>query len=159
MNKLNAMAAVLKLINGRNDNRQYLQGMFDYITDPAKTDNGRLIASHGCSRNHPLADILANKKLHNKTNGKQGEHFVLSFPPSGSDRSPDEVLSVVSNIVASVYPEHMSMIAVHTDSRFIHAHVVLDAVNAVTGRKFSQSPSDLNRVKQKVNNILKKTWL
>lgn len=156
MNKSTAMAAILKFINGRNDNRQYLQGMFDYITDPAKTDNGKLIATQGCSYGHPLEDILANKKLHNKTNGKQGEHFVLSFPPSGSDRSPDEVLSVVSNIVASVYPEHMSMIAVHTDSRFIHAHVVLDAVNAVTGRKFSQSPSDLNRVKQKVNNILKK---
>lgn len=156
MNKPNVMAAILKFINGRNDSRQYLQGMFDYITDPTKTDNGKLIATHGCSHDHPLADILANKKLHNKTNGKQGEHFVLSFPPSGSDRSPDQVLNVVSNIVATVYPEHMSVIAVHTDSRFVHAHVVLDAVNAVTGRKFSQSPSDLNRVKQKVNNILKK---
>lgn len=50
----------------------------------------------------------------------------------------------------------MSVIAVHTDSKCIHAHVLLDAVNAVTGRKFSQSPSDLNRVKQKTNNILKK---
>lgn len=156
MNKLNAMSAILKFINGRNDNRQYLQGIFDYIIDPAKTDNGNLISTHGCCHDHPLADILANKKLYNKTNGKQGEHFVLSFPPSGSDRSPDEVLSVVSNIVATVYPEHMSVIAVHTDSRFVHAHVVLDAVNAVTGRKFSQSPADLNRVKQKTNNILKK---
>lgn len=156
MNKLNAMSAILKFINGRNDNRQYLQGMFDYITDPAKTDNGKLIATHGCSCNHPLADNLANKKLHNKTNGKQGEHFVLSFPPSGSGKSPAEIVNVVSNIVATVYPEYMAVIAVHTDSRFVHAHVLLDAVNAVTGRKFSQSPSDLNRVKQKTNNILKK---
>lgn len=156
MNKLNAMSAILKFVNGLNDNRQYLQGMFDYLTDPAKTDNGKLIATHGCSRNHPLADILANKKLHNKTHGKQGEHFVLSFPSSGSNRSPDEVLNVVSEIVRICYPEYMAVIAAHIDSKFPHAHVVLDAVNAVTGRKFSQSPSDLNRVKQKVNNILKK---
>lgn len=156
MNKLNAMSAVLKFINGRNDNRQYLQGIYDYITDSAKTDNGRLIATHGCSTEYPIRDILANKQLHNKTNGKQGEHFVLSFPPSGSKRSPDDVLNVVSNIVATVYPENMAVVAVHTDSRFVHAHVLLDAVNAVTGRKFSQSPSDLNRVKQKTNNILKK---
>lgn len=156
MNNLNAMAAILKFINGRNDSRQYLQGIFEYITDPAKTNNGKLIVTHGCSHNHPLEDILANKKLHNKTHGKQGEHFVLSFPPNGSDRSPYDVLNVVSNIVETVYPENMSVIAVHIDSAFIHAHVVLDAVNAVTGRKFSQSPSELNRVKQKVNNILKK---
>lgn len=156
MSKLNAMSAILKFVNGRNDNRQYLQGILDYLTDQAKTNNGKLIATQGCSQDHPLADILANKKLHNKTNGKQGEHFVLSFPPSGSDRPPDEVLNVVSNIVSTVYPEHMSVIAVHTDSKCIHAHVLLDAVNAVTGRKFSQSPSDLNRVKQKTNNILKK---
>ncbi len=156
MNKLNAMAAILKFINGRNDSRQYLHGMFDYITDPAKTDNGKLIATHGCSHEHPLSDILANKKLHNKTNGKQGEHFVLSFPPSSSDKSHYEVLNVVNNIVANVYPENMAVIAVHTDSKFVHAHVVLDTVNAVTGRKFSQSPSDLNRVKQKTNSILKK---
>ncbi len=156
MNKFNAMAAILKFINGRNDNRRYLQGMFDYITDPAKTDNGKFIATHGCSHDHPFEDILANKKLHNKTNGKQGEHFVLSFPPSGSDRSTDEVLNVVSEIVRICYPEYMAVIAAHIDSKFPHAHVVLDSVNAVTGRKFSQSPSDLNRIKQKVNNILKK---
>lgn len=156
MNKLNAIAAILKFINGRNDSRQYLQGMHDYITDPAKTDNGKLIATYGCSKDHPVKDIFANKRLHNKTHGKQGEHFVLAFPPNGSDRSPAEILNVVSNIVATVYSENMAIIAVHTDSRFIHSHVVLDSVNAVTGRKFSQSPSDLNRVKQKTNNILKK---
>lgn len=156
MNKLNAMAAILKFINGQNDSRQYLQGAYEYITDPAKTDDGKLIATHGCSKEQPIKDILANKRLHNKTGGKQGEHFVLAFPPSGSDRSPAEILNVVSNIVATVYSENMAIIAVHTDSRFIHSHVVLDSVNAVTGRKFSQSPSDLNRVKQKTNNILKK---
>ena len=156
MSKVNAMAAILKFINGRNDNRQYLQEIFEYITDPAKTDNGKLIAAHGCSCNHPLSDIFRNKKLHNKTSGKQGEHFVLSFPSSGSEKSPADVLNIVSNIAATLYPENISVTAVHTDSRFVHAHVLLDAVNAVTGHKFSQSPSDLNRVKQKTNNILKK---
>lgn len=156
MNKFNVMAAILKFINGRNDSRQYLQGMHEYITDPAKTDNGKLVATHGCSKEHSIKDILANKQLHNKTHGKQGEHVVFGFPPNGSDRSPAEILNVVSEIVATVYPENIAVIAVHTDSKLVHAHVLLDSVNAVTGRKFSQSPSDLNRVKQKTNNILQK---
>ena len=156
MSKLNTFAAVLKFINGRNDSKEYLQGLFNYITDPAKTDNGNLVLTHGCSKKHPLEDILANKKLWHKTHGKQGEHFVLALAPCGENKSPLEVLSVVKEIVATVYPENIAIIAGHTDSKHLHFHVALDAVNAVTGRKFSQGPADLNRVKQKANNILKK---
>lgn len=156
MSKPNTFAAVLKFINGRNNNKEYLQGVYDYITDSAKTDNGNLVATHGCSKNHPLEDMLRNKLLHNKTHGKQGEHFVLALAPCGESKSPLEVLRVVKEIVSTIYPENMAIIAGHIDSVYLHFHVVLDAVNAVTGRKFSQSPSDLNRVKQKANNILKK---
>lgn len=156
MSKNDAISAVLKFINGRNDSKEYLQGLFNYITDPAKTDNGNLVLTHGCSKKHPLEDILVNKKLWHKTHGKQGEHFVLALAPCGENKSPLEVLSVVKEIVATVYPQNIAVIAVHTDSKYLHGHVLLDAVNAVTGRKFSQSPSDLNRVKQKANNILQK---
>ena len=156
MNKLNVFAAILKFINGSNKGNQYMLGVYDYITDPAKTDNGTLVATHGCSNEHPLEDMLRNKLLHNKTHGKQYEHFVLALSPCVGSKSPLDVLSVVNEIVSTVYPENMAVIAVHTDSKYIHGHVLLDAVNAVTGRKFSQSPADLNRVKQKANNILKK---
>lgn len=156
MSKLNAFAAVIKFINGSNDSKEYLQGLCNYITDPAKTDNGNLVATQGCSKEHPLEDMLRNKLLHNKTNGKQGEHFVLALAPCGESKTPLEVLSVVKEIVATVYPENMAIITGHTDSKYLHFHIALDAVNAVTGRKFSQSPADLNRVKQKANNILKK---
>lgn len=81
---------------------------------------------------------------------------MLAPCPNGSDKSPENVLKAAKEIVATFFPEHMAVIAVHTDTNVIHAHAVLDTVNAVTGRKFSQSPSDLNRVKQKANNILVK---
>lgn len=155
MSKLKAFAAVLKFINGRNDSKEYMQGVCDYITDPAKTDNGNLVETYGCSKEHPLEDINANKKLWHKTHGKQGEHFVLALAPCAASKSPLEVLNVVKEIVATVYPENMAIIAGHTDSKYLHFHVALDAVNAVTGRKFSQSPADLNRVKLKTNSILK----
>lgn len=118
--------------------------------------HSKLVATHGCSTSHPLQDIFSAKKLHNKTHGKQGEHFVLSLPPRCSEREPLKFLSTVTEIVRTVYPEFMSVIAVHTDSKALHAHVLINSVNSVTGHKFSQSPLDLNRVKQKTNGILKK---
>ena len=156
MSKLKAFAAVLKFINGRNDGADSLREVCDYTTDKAKTKDGVLVATQGCSSEHPVEDMLANKRLHNKTHGKQYEHFVLAPCPNGSDKSPESVLKAVKEIVATVFPEHMAVITVHTDTKVVHAHTVLDAVNAVTGRKFSQSPSDLNKVKQKANNILLK---
>lgn len=156
MSELNAFAAILKFINGCNDSAESLRAVCDYTTDKTKTNSGKLVATHGCSLIHPIEDMLANKRLHNKTCGKQYEHFILAPFTNGSDKSPEDVLEVTSEIVATVFPENMGIVSVHTDSKWLHAHVVLDAVNAVTGRKFSQSPSDLNRVKQKANNILKK---
>ena len=154
MGKVDLSTAILRFVNGRNDSPTYMRGMLDYLTDPVKTDNGRLIATQGCSHNNILADILMNKKLHHKTHGKQGVHFVLSSPPIGGAKSPEELLRTVCEIVGTIYPDYMSVITVHTDSSVLHSHVLMDAVNACTGRKFSQGPADLNRIKQRTNSIL-----
>ncbi len=156
MNKLNAFAAVLKFINGRNYGADSLKDICNYITDETKTNGGKLVATHGCSSEHPVDDMLTNKRLHNKTHGKQYEHFVLAPCPNGSDKSPEDILRATKEIVATAFPEYMAVMAVHTDSKFVHAHTVLDSVNAVSGRKRSQGPSDLNIIKQKTNNILEK---
>lgn len=156
MSKLMTFSAIIKFINGCNNNADALRAVCDYTTDKAKTKGGVLVATQGCSTEHPVEDMLANKLLHNKTHGKQYEHFVLAPCPNGSDKSPEDVLRATKEIVATVFSENMAVITVHTDTKAVHAHAVLDSVNAVTGRKFSQCPSDLNRVKQKVNDILQR---
>ena len=154
MSKLNMMAAILKFINGRNNNREDLSDIINYTTDPAKTEGGKLVSTLGCSRSDPVRDIENNKLAWHKE-GKQYEHFVLACPPNGNQHTAEEILRITSEIVDTVYPDFMAVISVHTDSLILHSHVVLDSLNAVTGKKFSQGPGDLNRVKQKTNSILK----
>lgn len=154
MNKFNAISAILKFINGRNDSPDSLRKVCDYITSTAKTKEGTLVATHGCSLNHPVEDMIANKRLHNKTHGKQYEHFVLAPCTNGSDKSPEDILRVTKEIVATIFPDNMAVIGVHTDSKLLHSHTVIDSVSPVTGLKHSQSPSDLNMYKQKANDIL-----
>ena len=146
--------SILRFINGRNDSIDYLRRMHEYITDPTKTDGGTLVTTQGCSQKDPLADMIMNKRFHQKTHGKQGVHFVLSCVSNGVTKPPAELLKVTREIVGTVYSDYLAVIAVHTDTKAVHSHVVLDAVNAVTGRKFSQGPCDLNRVKQRTNGIL-----
>ena len=85
MSKLNTFAAVLKFINGKNTGADSLRAVCDYTTDTAKTMDGTLIATQGCSPEHPVEDMLANKRLHNKTHGEgfyytfdENENIVLS---------------------------------------------------------------------------------
>lgn len=147
---------LMRFINGRNNNRKFLSDMLNYVTDKSKTDNGQYIAANGCSHTHILEYMLANKKLHNKTNGKQGEHFVISFYPDRPEVSNAEILNIAAEIAETVYPDYLSVTTLHLDTKVRHTHTLLDSVNAVTGKKFSQSPSALNRVRQKVNGILQK---
>ena len=116
MSKPNTFPAVLKFVNGRNTGADSLRAVCDYTTDTTKTNGGTLVATHGCSNEHPVEDMLANKRLHNKTHGKQYEHFVLAPCPNGSDKSPEEVLKAATEIVATVFPEYMAIISVHTDT-------------------------------------------
>lgn len=104
MSKPNTFPAVLKFVNGRNTGADSLRAVCDYTTDTTKTNGGTLVATHGCSNEHPVEDMLANKRLHNKTHGKQYEHFVLAPCPNGSDKSPEEVLKAATEIVATVLP-------------------------------------------------------
>lgn len=81
---------------------------------------------------------------------------MISFYPDRPEVSNAEVLNIAAEIVETVYPEYLSVTTLHLDSKVRHTHTLIDSVNAVTGKKFSQSHSDLNRVKQKVNRILQK---
>ena len=155
MRKFDFTSSILRFVNGRNNTSSFLREQVEYIIDQVKTDGGTLVATQGCSRKNPLADILTNKRLHQQPHGKQSVHFVLSCASNGVAKSPSDLLKVTQEIVRTVYPDYLAVMAVHTDSKVVHSHVVLDAVNAVTGKKFSQGPGDLNRVKQKTNGILK----
>ena len=92
MSKLNAFAAILKFINGRNDSKKYLQGLFNYITDPAKTDNGNLVLTQICksypigygSGNRTQDDGVKDHWLHRLPNPYYKTHRRDYYPSGGN---------------------------------------------------------------------------
>lgn len=147
--------SIVKFVNGPNDSRQYLSDLYDYVTDPVKTENQTLVGAQGCSPNQVQKAIHACKKLHHKTHGKQGEHFVLSLTPDLST-TKDEVYMQVANEIADYFCNYIGFYGLHKDTKVRHLHFVLNSVDTRTGKKFSQSPSDLNRFKMYCNDVLAK---
>lgn len=147
--------SVMKMINGSNSSRGYMTDVSNYITDDSKTYNKEWVGSSGCSPDHPADDMYLVKKMYHKTHGKQGEHFVLSPSPDRPYIDNHAYMDMAREI-ALQYSEYQCVFALHLDSYKRHLHFLLNSVSYKTGKKFSQSPSDLNRKKAAINDILMK---
>lgn len=146
--------SLVKFVNGTNDNRRYIEDMYEYISDPIKTADGTLVNSRGCTCKHPISDMMAVKKVYHKTHGKQGEHFVVSLTPE--EKLTDELCMQIGTEIADYYKDYQSTFAVHKDTAHTHLHFLLNSVSFMTGKKFSQSPSKLNAFKGFCNKIFQK---
>ncbi len=144
---------IIKFINGNNNDKNYIKDTYEYIAAPSKTDNGRLVTTYGVAGKDPVAWMITVKRAWHKTNGKQGEHFIVSFPED-FDKTPDDLLKIMREIVEANFHGYSAVIAVHLDAIHLHSHVLLNSVSCENGKKFSQSPSDLNKLKLKINEIL-----
>ena len=144
---------IIKFINGNNNDKNYIKDTYEYIAAPSKTDNGRLVTTYGVAGKDPVAWMITVKRVWHKTNGKQGEHFIVSFPED-FDKTPDDLLKIMREIVEANFHGYSAVIAVHLDAIHLHSHVLLNSVSCENGKKFSQSPSDLNKLKLKINEIL-----
>ena len=40
--------SIIRHVDGKNNDRDFLEKKKDYITDSVKTDNGELVGSHAC---------------------------------------------------------------------------------------------------------------
>ena len=145
--------SLLKIINGANNDKDFIPKIHEYIVDDVKTDKGQLVGTSNCFRKHAVKDFMTVKKLHHKTHGRQGIHMVLSITPDIPENS-DEVYMDIADEIASYFSEYQSVYSVHKDTRHRHIHMVLNSVSYETGKKFSQSKQELNQLKGYFNHVL-----
>ncbi|MCD8206525.1 MAG: relaxase/mobilization nuclease domain-containing protein [Bacteroidales bacterium] len=89
--------------------------------------------------------------------GNYGErkyyHYKLS-PMRGECSDADTMQRYAEEIVSAIFPpEVQAVIATHADSKTVHSHIVVNAINPVTGRKLHYAMSDFAAMKDKVNEI------
>lgn len=147
--------SVIRFINGSNNDRQYLIDKLAYLSSPAKTKGDHQMGANGCSPETPLDGMLAVKKLYHKTGGRQGIHLVVS-PSSDSRYIDDKTYLRLADQIAFLFPDFQSYYVLHKDTARRHVHIVLNTVSYKDGRKFGQSKAELNRFRQRCNEILEK---
>ena len=147
--------SILKMVNETGTNLQRLYDKVDYLKADSKTNRGKLVGSSNCMSRFIVEEMLAVKKLTHKTGGRMWVEFVLSVTPEDKNR-PDTAYMELAKDFVTLFGEYQVLYAVHRDSSVRHIHFMLNTVSIRTGKKYSQSPSGLQRLKAKTNDILLK---
>lgn len=132
-----------------------LAELYNDICDPEKTGGRKLVSAHGCSSEHPVEDMLRNKKLLHKTHGHQYEHIVIETkcPVTGGYLTPEEFLSFLNSAELRIFPEVCTITAVHVHEKFLHAHVIVDGINAITGKRVQRTSDEFKGIGKKLNEL------
>lgn len=145
--------SLLKMIKWYDRSRVTLDEIYEYVNAPSKTRDGILRGTNGIMTQMPVLEMKAVKQLYNKPGGRQWIHIVISLTPDQKERRSEAYLPIADQI-ARMFPGFQSFYAVHEDASLRHIHLVLNSVSSMDGHKFTQSRSDLSRLKQRCNDIL-----
>lgn len=148
--------SIYRIINGKNNDRDFLERKRKYITDPVKTDNRKLVGTSACLSEHGIDDWISVKKAYHKNDGKQGEHIAISLTPDRKNVPNEEYLKIAEEVAETIFSGYNCIYAVHIDSTYRHIHLLLNSVSYVDGKRFHSSKSDLAEKRLAVNKILER---
>lgn len=132
-----------------------LKRIINYVTQEKKAEE-HLLAGINCDPQNAYDDMMLVKEIYGKKNGRQYKHFIYSFPP-GEAISPEQVLENAQHLAEETpaLKGCQMLIAVHKDREHLHAHIIVNSVNAETGYKLQWAKSDLSDLKERCNILSK----
>lgn len=149
---------------GTLHSKQGLSSALKYITDPQKTNNGKLVSGQNINVPSNAYDemlltremaILSGKKP--RENEIFGYHFTQSFSPE-DNLTPEQVHEIGLKTMKAYLGESAEfVIATHTDKEHLHNHIILNATNPKTLKKFQQNKSQLEELKE-ISDVISKEY-
>ena len=150
--------AIYKTINSKTAIKTHsgLKNCLSYVLHPNKvlTNNIYVIGSltENVSPESIYKEFIDVKKQFNKDNDRMYMHNIISFHPD-EKITPEIALSFAIEFSEKTYPNHQSVIAIHTDKEHIHAHIVVNTVSFIDGAKIHKTQSDLKTDKMFCNDL------
>ena len=116
--------------------------IIDYVANPQKTDNGKLITGYGCDSRTADAEFLLAKRQHIAATGRvRGADDVIAYHVRQSFK-PGEITPEEANRLGVEFAKrftkgnHAFVVCTHIDKSHIHNHIIWSAVNTDCDRKF-----------------------
>ena len=131
----------------------HLEHAINYILQPKKLGNANLTGGINCLPDAAYEQMKATKQMFGKAGGRQGYHFVISLKPG--EGTPEIMYDIAMRFAEEAFGgEYETVVAVHTDRNHLHAHIIINSVNMVTGYKFQYHEGDWKYKFQPITNKL-----
>ncbi len=131
----------------------HLEHAINYILQPKKLGNSNLTGGINCLPDSAYEQMKATKQMFGKAGGRQGYHFVISLKPD--EGTPEIMYDIAMRFAEEAFGgEYETVVAVHTDRNHLHAHIIINSVNMVTGYKFQYHEGDWKYKFQPITNKL-----
>ena len=131
----------LHIGKGRTESKA-VSDIIDYVENPQKTDNGRLITGYGCDSRTADAEFLLAKRQYIAVTGRvRGADDVIAYHVRQSFK-PGEIIPEEANRLGVEFAKrftkgrHAFVVCTHIDKSHIHNHIIWSAVNLDCDRKF-----------------------
>ena len=112
----------------------HLKNCISYILNSDKTE-GLVGGNAGTTPQEVYQVMMDTKQEWEKENGRQGYHFVISFPPG--EATKEEAYAVINDFCEEYLGEDYDYVfSIHTDQKHMHGHIVFNSVNRMTGYKY-----------------------
>lgn len=144
---------ILKSVGEVGKSVASLKAVLDYVSRKDKKTEKVITSGVGLDPNADKAfsEIMYNKRVHNKVNGKMYKHYIQSYSPE------DKISPEKAHEIAIKFAEENFLsrgfncyVATHSDKDHIHTHFILDNVSFENGLKYVElSESDLKRKQYK----------
>lgn len=136
-----------------------LKNCIDYIFNPLKTEDKKLIGGYNIKisddrskANEEVYNRMVNTKIANdKTDGRQGYHYKLSFPEN-EIISPELAMKITKEFCEECFNGFECAFAVHTNTNHLHSHIVFNSVNLYDGYKYHYKNGDWAKIIQPAAN-------
>ena len=131
----------------------HLKHAVNYILQPKKLGDANLAGGINCLPDTAYEQMKSTKQMFGKAGGRQGYHFVLSLKPG--EGTPEIMYDIAIRFAEKAFGgEYETEVAVHTDRNHLHAHIIINSVNMVTGYKFQYHEGDWKYKFQPITNKL-----
>ena len=148
-------------------------GLYDaikYILNPDKTEGKSLVGTYMLSLGldptkyekdafNSMMDVKeafsngSGSPTTDTLHGRQGYHFVLSFPADDSV-TPEMALQITNDFCDKYLSEYQCIYAAHTNTDHLHTHIVFNSVSCYSGLKYHYSKGEWKENIQPIANEL-----
>ena len=149
--------AISKILNmkdcGGHFHGKHLKRALDYVMNPEKTQDGRLVGAINCQIDTAFEQMKETKRKFGKIDKRQGYHIILSFKEN--EVNPDTAFEITQKFVQEYLGRsYEAVFVVHDNTAHVHSHIVFNSVSFVDGKKYRYEKGDWAKYIQPITNRL-----